>query len=215
LFSWVWCLLPPGAKYIWSVSLRFYLNAFHISWDGISLEPHVKAIRAIGMCEHIYHILTGTRVFLYPHTFLFLPQKSGIHCKIERGAETTLGIAWDPLIASSEQISVKRCGLRTTISDMLDRKCINNKIQGYYDQLPVVSPLIHIGLGVARLFDTGREYSNRLDFPTLLRGQMATIVSGCLPSLYLFAHQRCRISSLRVQPLAADGHNPTHHRRQA
>ena len=102
LFSWVWCLLPPSAKYIWSVSLRFYLNAFHISWDGISFEPHVKAIRSVGVCEHIHHILTGTRVFLYPHTFLFLPQKSGIHYKIERGAETILGITWDPLIASSE-----------------------------------------------------------------------------------------------------------------
>jgi len=48
---------------------------------------------------------------------------------------------------------VKRYGLRTTIFDMLDGKYINNKIQGYYDQLPVVSLLIHIGLGVARSFD--------------------------------------------------------------
>ena len=36
---------------------------------------------------------------------------------------------------------------------MLDGKYINNKIQGYCDQLPVVAPLVHIGLGVARPFD--------------------------------------------------------------
>ncbi|HUU64118.1 MAG TPA: NAD(P)/FAD-dependent oxidoreductase [Dehalococcoidia bacterium] len=42
---------------------------------------------------------------------------------------------------------------RTTIFDMLDGKYINDKIQGYYDKLPLVSPLIHIGLGVIRSFD--------------------------------------------------------------
>ena len=62
----------------------------------------MKAIRSVGVCEHIYHMLAGTRVFLYPHAFLSLPQKSGSHYKIERGAETILGITWDPLIASSE-----------------------------------------------------------------------------------------------------------------
>ena len=62
----------------------------------------MKAIRSVGVGEHIHHILTGTRVSLHPHTFLFLPQKSGIHYKIERGAKTILGITWDPLIASSE-----------------------------------------------------------------------------------------------------------------
>ncbi|NQS89171.1 NAD(P)/FAD-dependent oxidoreductase, partial [Patescibacteria group bacterium] len=30
---------------------------------------------------------------------------------------------------------------------------INNKIQGYYDQLPVFSPLIHVALGIARSFN--------------------------------------------------------------
>ena len=57
---------------------------------------------------------------------------------------------------------------------MLDGKYINNKIQGYYDQLPVVSPLIHIGLGVARSFDEpysvfGVNYP--LDEPVTIAGQ--------------------------------------------
>ena len=69
---------------------------------------------------------------------------------------------------------MRRYGLRTTIFDMLDGKYINNKIQGYYDQLPVVSPLIHIGLGVARSFDEpysvfGVNYP--LDEPVTIAGQ--------------------------------------------
>ena len=36
---------------------------------------------------------------------------------------------------------------------MLEGKYINKKIQGYYDKLPIFTPLIYMSLGVARSFD--------------------------------------------------------------
>ena len=63
----------------------------------------------------------------------------------------------------------------TTIFDMLDGKYINAKIQNYYDKLPLFSPLVYIGLGVACLFDefpqtvTGIDYP--LDEPVTIGGQ--------------------------------------------
>ena len=63
---------------------------------------------------------------------------------------------------------------RTTIFDMLEGKYVNDEIQGYYDKLPTVPPLIYIGLGVARLFDEpysvfGTDYP--LDKPVTVAGQ--------------------------------------------
>jgi len=64
---------------------------------------------------------------------------------------------------------------RTTIFDMLEGKYVNDEIQGYYDQLPVVTPLIYIALGVARSFDeltssvAGINYP--LDEPVTIAGQ--------------------------------------------
>jgi len=63
---------------------------------------------------------------------------------------------------------------RTTIFDMLDGKYINDEIQGYYDQLPTVPPLIYIGLGVARSFDepySGFGVNYPLDEPVTIAGR--------------------------------------------
>ena len=40
-----------------------------------------------------------------------------------------------------------------TIFEMLDGKYVNDKIRGYYDQLPVFTPIVYVGLGVNRSFD--------------------------------------------------------------
>jgi phytoene dehydrogenase-like protein len=42
---------------------------------------------------------------------------------------------------------------RTTIFDMLEGEYINDKILGYYDNLPLFPPLLHVAFGVARTFD--------------------------------------------------------------
>jgi phytoene dehydrogenase-like protein len=63
---------------------------------------------------------------------------------------------------------------RTTIFDMLDGKYVSERIQDYYDNLPVVSPLIYIGLGVARSFDEPSSVfgvSYPLDEPVSIAGR--------------------------------------------
>jgi phytoene dehydrogenase-like protein len=56
---------------------------------------------------------------------------------------------------------------RTTIFDMLEGKHIDNEIRGYYDELPLFPPLLHIALGVARTFDvpSSIEGTNRAGCP--------------------------------------------------
>jgi len=41
----------------------------------------------------------------------------------------------------------------TTIFDMLDERYIDDKIRGYYDELPLFPPLTYVTLGVARSFE--------------------------------------------------------------
>jgi phytoene dehydrogenase-like protein len=53
----------------------------------------------------------------------------------------------------------------TTIFGMLDGKYIDNKIRGDYDNLQLFSPLVHIGLGVARRFDDVPPSVTGLIFP--------------------------------------------------
>jgi len=52
-----------------------------------------------------------------------------------------------------------------TIFDMLDGKYIDDKIRGYYDNLPLRQPLVYIGLGVARRFDDVPSSTEGLHFP--------------------------------------------------
>jgi phytoene dehydrogenase-like protein len=40
-----------------------------------------------------------------------------------------------------------------TIFDLLEGKYVDDKIRGYYDELPLFRPLVHVALGVARTFD--------------------------------------------------------------
>ncbi|MFC2068970.1 phytoene desaturase family protein [Chloroflexota bacterium] len=53
----------------------------------------------------------------------------------------------------------------TTIFDMLDGMYINEKIRGYYDNLPLRPPLVYISLGVARKFDDVPSSAEGLVFP--------------------------------------------------
>ena len=52
-----------------------------------------------------------------------------------------------------------------TIFDLLDGKYVNDKIRGYYDNLPLRPPLVYIGLGVARKFDDVPSAVEGLVFP--------------------------------------------------
>lgn len=48
-----------------------------------------------------------------------------------------------------------------TIFDMLEGRYINDKIRGYYEELPVFNPLVYVGIGVNRKFD---------DLPPIISG---------------------------------------------
>ena len=50
-------------------------------------------------------------------------------------------------------ITISAADGHATIFDMLGGKYINDKIRGYYDDLPMFPPLIHVALGVARSFE--------------------------------------------------------------
>jgi len=53
----------------------------------------------------------------------------------------------------------------TTIFDMLGGKYINDKIRGYYDNLPLFPPLIQVALGVARSFDELPHITSGINYP--------------------------------------------------
>jgi phytoene dehydrogenase-like protein len=52
-----------------------------------------------------------------------------------------------------------------TIFNMLEGRYINARIQDYYDNLPIFSPLIHVALGVARSFEELPHLVMGMNFP--------------------------------------------------
>ena len=89
--------------------------------------------------------------------------------------DRAVGVRLDDGNEQRSDIVISAADGHTTIFDMLDGKYINDKIQGYYDKLPLYSPLVYIGLGVARSFEeipqtvTGIDYP--LDVPIIISGQ--------------------------------------------
>jgi phytoene dehydrogenase-like protein len=64
-----------------------------------------------------------------------------------------------------------------TIFDMLEGKYADGKIRGYYDELPLYPPLIHVALGVARTFDVPSSVEGTnfpLDEPVTIAGRELT-----------------------------------------
>ena len=49
-------------------------------------------------------------------------------------------------------VAISAADGHATIFDMLEGKYINDKIRGYYDDLPIFPPMIQVSLGVARSF---------------------------------------------------------------
>lgn len=53
----------------------------------------------------------------------------------------------------------------TTIFGLLGGKYLNRKIRGYYEELPLFHPIIHVALGVARTFDEVPALVTGWNFP--------------------------------------------------
>jgi phytoene dehydrogenase-like protein len=66
---------------------------------------------------------------------------------------------------------------RATIFDMLEGNYVDDKIRGYYDELPLWRPLLHVALGVARTFDVPSSIEGTsflLDEPVNIAGRELT-----------------------------------------
>jgi len=98
---WVCCFLPPGAKWMTSKSTLFTERFPQImEWEqfGATCVDHQARRRVRAYPTHI----DWTEGVSPPDGFVILPPKPGIHYKIESGQRMSLGIAWDPLVATSE-----------------------------------------------------------------------------------------------------------------
>ena len=92
--------------------------------------------------------------------------------------DRTVGVR---LVDGTEQrgdIVISAADGHATIFDMLEGKYVDSKIRGYYDDLPLYPPLLHIALGVARTFyDVGYSIEGTnfpLDGPVTIAGRELT-----------------------------------------
>jgi len=152
------------------------LAMLHQKVAGYPLGGSLEFAKAI---ERRYLDLGGEIHYKSPVTKILVEDDKAVGVRLADGTE------------HRSDIVISAADGRTTIFDMLDGKYINDKIQGYYDNLPVVPPLIYIGLGVARSFDElppsvmGVNYP--LDEPVTIAGQewkrLAVLVYNFDPSL--------------------------------
>jgi len=79
--------------------------------------------------------------------------------------DRAVGVRLADGIEHRSDIVISAADGRTTIFDMLEGKYVNDKIRGYYDTLPIFTPLIYVALGVARSFDDLPSSVAGEDFP--------------------------------------------------
>ena len=110
--------------------------------------------------EQRYLSLGGKGHYCSPVTKILVEDDRAIGVRLADGSE------------HHSDIIISAADGHTTIFNMLDGKYINNKVQGYYDKLPIFPPLIQVALGVARSFD-GLPHSvvYPLDEPVIIAGQ--------------------------------------------
>ena len=110
----------------------------HQKTAGYTLGGSLEFARAI---ERRYLGLGGEVHYKSPVTKTLVENDQAVGVRLADGTE------------HRSDIVISAADGHTTIFHMLDGRYINDRIQGYYDNLPVFSPLIHIALGVARTFD--------------------------------------------------------------
>ncbi len=120
------------------IGMLMILGSMHLKTAGYPVGGSLEFARAI---ERRYLDLGGEVHYKSRVTKILVENDQAVGVRLADGTEHRS----DVVISAADG--------RTTIFDMLDGKYINDKIRGYYEQLPLVSPLIHIGLGVARSFD--------------------------------------------------------------
>jgi len=148
--------IPPYSPML---SLLMGLGGMHQRLAGFPLGGSLAVARAI---EQRYHNLGGEIHYKSPVARILVENDQAVGVRLTDGTE------------HRSDFVVSAADGRTTIFDMLDGKYVDDKIRGYYDNLPTIPPLIYITLGVARSFDEpysvfGLSYP--LDEPTVIAGQ--------------------------------------------
>jgi len=142
------------------LAVLFILALMHLKIAGYPLGGSLEFSRAI---ERRYLGLGGEIHYKSPVTRILVENDQAVGVRLADGTEYR------------SDIVISAADGRTTIFDMLDGKYINDDIHGYYEKLPLFSPLIYIALGVARSFDelphsvSGISYS--LDEPVTIAGK--------------------------------------------
>jgi len=135
------------------------LALLHQKTAGYPLGGSLEFARAI---ERRYLELGGEIHYKSPVVKILVENDRAVGVRLADGSE------------HRSDIVISAADGRTTIFDMLEGKYVNEKIQGYYDNLPIFPSIIYIALGVARSFDepsTAAGVDYPLDEPVTIAGQ--------------------------------------------
>lgn len=103
--------------------------------------------------EQRYHSLGGDIRYDSRVTKILVENDRAIGIKLENGSEYKA----DYIISAADGY--------TTIFNMLDGRYADKTIKGYYDNLPIFPPLIHVALGVNRSFEEIPHTATGINFP--------------------------------------------------
>jgi phytoene dehydrogenase-like protein len=120
------------------MSMLGALALMHLKSAGYPVGGFLEVVRAI---ERRYLDLGGEIHYRSPVAKILVEDDQAVGVRLADGAEHR----GDIVISAADG--------RTTIFDMLDGKYINDEIRGYYESLPVYTPILFISLGVARSFE--------------------------------------------------------------
>jgi len=131
-------------------ALFWTLAYLHQKTAGYPLGGSLEFARAI---ERRYLGLGGEIHYKSPVVKILVENDRAVGVRLADGSE------------HRSDIVISAADGRATIFDMLEGKYINDKIRGYYDNLPIFPPLIYIALGVARSFDELPSSASGVNFP--------------------------------------------------
>jgi len=144
-------LLRQSFLSIWPPEFSTMFLLMTLTWmdkkqAGYVMGGSMKVSRAV---EERYKNLGGEIIWKARVTRILIENGRAVGIKIEDGTEYRS----DYIVSAADG--------HATIFDMLEGRFINDKIQGYYNELPVFNPLVYVGLGVSRKFD---------DLPPIISG---------------------------------------------
>lgn len=157
-------LMRDAWQQVWpSTSAMFILitlSMLHQRAAGYVIGGSMKLSRTI---EKRYLDLGGEIRYKSPVTKILVENDCAVGVKLADGSEHRA----DYVISAADG--------HATIFDMLGGKYINEKIRGYYEKLPILPPLIYIGLGVNRSFKelppTVSGFAFHLDKSVVIAGE--------------------------------------------